>query len=566
MRYLALATDYDGTLASQGRVDESAIAALESLRKSGRKLILVSGRHLEDLLTVFPRLDIFDYAVLENGALLYEPKTKTETVLAEKPPDKFLQALRDRGVPIAVGRAIVATWHPHETTVLEVIKELGLELHVIFNKGAVMVLPSSVNKATGLAAALKELSLSEHNVVAIGDAENDHAFLAASECSVAVANALPSLKERADITTKSGHGAGVVEIIDQLLKDDLASRSEGITRHRILLGQDGGGQEVRIPAYGPCVLVAGPSGSGKSTIITALLERLCDQQYQFCVIDPEGDYEQLLNSVTVGGAKTSPATAEIRALLQQYKDTVINLLGISLDDRPAHFAELLPTIQELRTRSGRPHWIVIDEAHHLLPTSWVPGEISLAQTLRSTIMITVHPDHVSPRVLALVDTLIVMGDHPSDTLSSFCKASGRAVPKMSDEKLESGEVLFWRPAKEQSPTEVKVQHAHTERQRHRRKYAEGDIHDKSFFFRGPQGKLNLKAQNLAIFLQIAEGVDDETWNFHLKQRDYSRWIHEAIKDDDLAARVKAIEEQRLSPKESRRRIREAIAAKYTEAA
>jgi HAD superfamily hydrolase (TIGR01484 family) len=242
MRYLALATDYDGTLACEGRVDESTIAALEDLRKSGRKLILVSGRELPDLISVFPRLDVFDYAVLENGALLYNPKSKTEIVIAELPPEKFVQSLRDRGVPVSVGRAIVATWHPHETVVLQVIKELGLELHVVFNKGAVMVLPSNVNKATGLSAALKELSLSEHNVVAIGDAENDHAFLAACECSVAVANALPSLKERADIVTQADHGAGVAEIIAQLLKDDL--RSKRLVRRHILLGKDSDDHEA----------------------------------------------------------------------------------------------------------------------------------------------------------------------------------------------------------------------------------------------------------------------------------------------------------------------------------
>jgi HAD superfamily hydrolase (TIGR01484 family) len=106
----------------------------------------------------------------------------------------------------------VATWHPNETVVLETIAELGLELQVIFNKGAVMVLPSGVNKATGLAAALHELDLSRHNVVGVGDAENDHAFLALCECSVAVANALPALAERCDLVTAAERGAGVEEL------------------------------------------------------------------------------------------------------------------------------------------------------------------------------------------------------------------------------------------------------------------------------------------------------------------------------------------------------------------
>ena len=101
---------------------------------------------------------------------------------------------------------------------LETIRDLGLELQVIFNKGAVMVLPAGVNKASGLVAALDELGLSPHNVVGVGDAENDHAFLAACECAVAVANALPTIKERADHVTAGEDGDGVRELIDALIE------------------------------------------------------------------------------------------------------------------------------------------------------------------------------------------------------------------------------------------------------------------------------------------------------------------------------------------------------------
>src|SRR5207247_234345 len=140
---------------------------------------------------------------------------RTERPLADPPPARFVARLRERGVaPLTVGRSIVATREPNEATVLEVIRELGLELHVIFNKGAVMVLPSGVNKATGLAAALGELCLSAHNVVGVGDAENDHAFLAACECAAAVANALPALKEHADLVTRGRRGAGVAKLVD----------------------------------------------------------------------------------------------------------------------------------------------------------------------------------------------------------------------------------------------------------------------------------------------------------------------------------------------------------------
>ncbi len=70
MRYLALACDYDGTLAHDGLVPDDTVAALERVVATGRRLILVSGRELEDLLSVFPRTDLFERVVVENGALL----------------------------------------------------------------------------------------------------------------------------------------------------------------------------------------------------------------------------------------------------------------------------------------------------------------------------------------------------------------------------------------------------------------------------------------------------------------------------------------------------------------
>jgi hypothetical protein len=154
---------------------------------------------------------------------VFNPATGSEKVLAEPPPPPFLDQLRARGVaPMSVGRAIVATWEPHREAVFETIHDLGLEMQVIFNKGAVMVLPSGVNKATGLAAALGELGIGPDRVVAVGDAENDHALLDLCGCGAAVANALPMLRARADIDLNADHGAGVAELIDMLLADDLA--------------------------------------------------------------------------------------------------------------------------------------------------------------------------------------------------------------------------------------------------------------------------------------------------------------------------------------------------------
>ncbi|TMD40900.1 MAG: HAD family phosphatase [Chloroflexi bacterium] len=230
MRYLALATDYDGTLAHHGEVDSQTVEALRRLAGSRRKLILVTGRQVDDLIRVFPELPIFDRVVAENGAVVYRPRERELRLLAERPADAFILALKDRGVdPLFVGHVVVATVEPNEKLALDVIRELGLELEIIFNKGSVMILPPSVNKATGLKAALEELSISADRVVSVGDAENDHALLAMSGCGVAVANALESLKAEANHVTKARASEGVRELIESLIEDDL--RSADSKRH-----------------------------------------------------------------------------------------------------------------------------------------------------------------------------------------------------------------------------------------------------------------------------------------------------------------------------------------------
>ena len=291
MHYVALATDYDGTVAYDGVVDELALVALERLRTANRRLILVTGRELPDLQRVMPRLDLFDLVVAENGALLYRPAVREERPLAEPPPPRFVERLRELGVdPLSVGRVIVASWEPNEGRVLQAIRELGLEQQIIFNKGAVMVLPPGINKESGLRAALEELELSPHNCVAVGDAENDHGMLELSGLPVAVANALPALKETASLVTENSRGAGVVELIDRLIATDLAEVDASSLRQRVTLIGIGDDTIDLLPAR-QSVLLSGASGGGKSTLSVGLLERLNEKRFQYCVIDPEGDYE-----------------------------------------------------------------------------------------------------------------------------------------------------------------------------------------------------------------------------------------------------------------------------------
>jgi hypothetical protein len=470
----------------------------------------------------------------------------------------------------------VATWHPYEKEVLEVIRSMGLELQVIFNKDAVMILPSGINKGVGVKVALDELGLSTHNTVGVGDAENDHAFLGICECSVAVGNALPVLKERADVVTGHTHGAGVEEIIEQLLADDLRSLQPRLKRHDILLGHQENGQEFCLGPYGTRVAVAGPSGGGKSTVVTAIVERLIQKQYQVCVIDPEGDYDDVAQFVTLGAADRVPGVSEILEVLKNAGSSIsVNMLGVPLADRPSYFVGLLPRLQELRSRTGRPHWIVIDEAHHLLPSELDSASLSIPSSLGSFALISVHPKSVSKSLLDTVNCVIAIGPQPGAIIAEVNEGSGKTwalpeetAPGESGPEVRSGEMMVWQLPESNPPTKVTLELAKIELRRHKRKYAAGELgEDKSFYFRGPEGKLNIRAHNLNLFAQIAEGVDEDTWSYHLKKHDYSVWLREAVKDDAVADEIAMVERNpELPPAESRARILETIRKHYTSAA
>ncbi len=565
MYIICLATDYDGTLAHDGVVDPATVEALERLKRSGRKLLLVTGRELPDLVAVFPRLDLFDCVVAENGALLFDPSTKQERPLAPEPSAEFVARLRAGGAtPLSVGRAIVATREPYEAAALKAIRDLGLELQIVFNKGAVMILPPGVNKASGLKAALEDLGLSGHNVVAVGDAENDHAFMQAAGFSVAVANALPSVKEEADLVTAGARGAGVVELIDLVLEKDVDAFAPFKERGLVQAARRADGAPVFMRPHGGGALIAGLSGGGKSTLATALVEGMIAGGFQVCVFDPEGDYANLPSTVALGDGKAPPRLPEmLKALERTEQSLVVNLLAISVEDRPAAFAGFVAALAELRGRTGHPHWILVDEAHHVLPAERDVSASGAPWTLPA-VLVTVDPAAVAAHALQGVEDVFAVGTRPGETIRAFCRALSAEEPPLPDGPVEPGRALFWRRRWGEAPEFVTGLTPAAKMERHTRKYAEGEIsEDKSFYFRGPDKALNLRAQNLTIFLQIADGVDDRTWLYHLKAHDVSRWMREVIKDEELAAEAERIENADDDPSHSRRVMRDVIERSYT---
>ena len=227
MRFRLLACDYDRTIALNAVVGDPVRRALRDVRASGRRLVLVTGRTMAELLNVFDELALFDRIVVENGAVLYDPARDSERLLCPPIPAALVSELERREVqPLVLGRAIVSTAEPNDEQVLAALGDAGLDLKLSYNRDSVMVLPPDVSKATGLRAAAGDLGVDMAHVVAVGDGENDLALLAAAAVGVAVENAVDELKERADIVLTVPGPDGIRELCRSLVSNDLSDLLE----------------------------------------------------------------------------------------------------------------------------------------------------------------------------------------------------------------------------------------------------------------------------------------------------------------------------------------------------
>ena len=221
MRYLALATDYDETLATEGKVLAPTVRALKSFSETGRKLILITGREIQDLCAVFPEIEYFDLVIAENGAELYWPRARVSRLIADEPSLRLVERLKEKQVrPLSVGKSVIATLEVNRLRVLEALTDLKLERNLIANKGSLMILPPKIDKESGLREALRELSLKASEVIGVGDGENDEAFLKICGFSATVENALPSLKSIAHYVLKKPRGRGVEDLIMEAIRSD----------------------------------------------------------------------------------------------------------------------------------------------------------------------------------------------------------------------------------------------------------------------------------------------------------------------------------------------------------
>jgi len=174
----------------------------------------------------------------------------------------------------------------------------------------------------------------------------------------------------------------------------------------------------------------------------------------------------------------------------------------------------------------------------------------------------VEPSSVTPEALASIDTLLLVGEDAPAALRDFTLPAGAGPEVAPVHALGRGQATMWQRGWT-SARPFPVEPPRATHRRHKRKYAEGELlEDEHFAFKGAEGKLNLRAENLRSFVRIAEGVDEDTWLHHFRQGDYSRWFRRVIKDEDLAREAEEAEREDLSASEGRARIREMVERRY----
>lgn len=428
MRYVVLAAGFDGTLAREGRCDERCIDALRAISATGRKLILVTGRELRRLLETFPEARLFDYIVAENGAVLHRTATRQSEILGQAPPEILLQELRRRHVtPISVGSSIISTRAENLEAATEALRKLQLHLdyELVTNDDNLLILPPGIDKASGINEALRELGVSRHNLVAIGNAENDLPLLASAEHAVVVSNAAESIKQAADRVTEGAYCDGFVELARDLIATDLAS---SVPRRRVVLGKGEDGSEITLAPCQDSVLVIGPDEAARALICNRLLEQLMQQDYQCCVIgadrnvpvaSPRGAFAEMSSW---GNAHETPRLTDVLTALEPPTHSIeINLAALPSETRPVFVDALLLQLQALHDRAGRPHCILIHHAQHFLTGHQAVNAIrrlSEVTMIYSTAVADQLPVGVLNDVKLTITTGMALNDAPDPTGAS----------------------------------------------------------------------------------------------------------------------------------------------------
>jgi HAD superfamily hydrolase (TIGR01484 family) len=529
--FRVIAVDYDGTIAESDRPNEAVLSAIAELRRRGRRILLCTGRILEELLEVFPDVERhFDAIVAENGAVVAH-KGQIDTQQRQL-SSELVESLRAEGIPFRSGHVLIATDAVHDSAILECIRRHGLDAQLVYNRSALMVLPEGVSKGTGMVHALGRLELSRHSTIAIGDAENDHSLLQAAEIGVAVGNAVPALKAHADICLEGANGDAVAAFLrGPVLEDTMAVQP---ARYSVTLGRDAKDSEVGVPGSRMNVLIAGASGAGKSYVTGLLVERLVALDYTVCVLDAEGDHsdlETLPGVLAVGGTETLPSPERLATMVRnRFSSVIADLSLLAPEQKRSYCTGALAALERLRQQRGYPHWIVIEEADQLLFGSPLPTESGPT----GYCLVTHRPGTLHERALAAMDAVIAL---PGAERHAHVPPTGESEHGQPF-TLSARHALL---ATQAGVTELEFDARLLRHVRHRHKYAHAQVPpERRFFFRA-NGSSRRTAGNMSEFRSELRRSSEQVLRAHLQAGDFSRWIRDVLADDELGRRVREVE-------------------------
>lgn len=539
--FRAVAVDFDGTLAEGSRPAGEVLDAVAAARADGRAVVLVTGRIMSELRHGFPDvLDWFDLVVAENGAVVLGPQG--ERLLADPVDPALEDALVRRGVPVRCGEVLLACDAAHDVEVLEEIRRLGLDHQLVHNRAALMVLPAGVTKGAGLVEALGDLGISRHNTVAVGDAENDHGMLATCEVGVAVGNAVASLKHHADVVLEEHDGRGVRALLQGPLVRGAAAVHP--RRWQVELGTFADGTPARIAASTVNVLVCGGSGSGKSYVGGLLAEKVLALGYTALVVDPEGDHRPLGELRGVRTLTGTPDPEQVAATLAtRFTSVVADLSSVADDTRAAYLDGLVHQVEDMRLRTGLPHWVLLDEAHRPLCTTEAAGWLST----RGYCLVTYRPEDLSAAVRARLDVVLALPEPGGVQLGVIAECTGADPEVVADlaRQATPGQVLLGVPGL--APRLVTLAGRHTHHVRHRHKYADAALPAHlRFELRRAGEPTGRSAGNLSELHRALQDCPSEVLTHHASHHDFSRWALQALQDGVLAAMLVDAEDALVS--------------------
>jgi hypothetical protein len=324
-----------------------------------------------------------------------------------------------------------------------------------------------------------------------------------------------------------------------------------IGRDKIVIGVTGAGEPFGFAIRGRNLLVAGDPQSGKSWATGLFCEQLMLHDYCTCVIDPEGDYEQLQalpRVLTWGGDDPLPSLPDLARMLRHPDmSVIINLSHVQYKEKVDYLRTLLPMLASLRRNTGLPHRIVVDEAHYFLNESNVRELLDL--DLGAYTLVTYRPSdpHADVRKVMEVVCCTRITDRQEAKAMQTMFGAGADDWTATLAGLADGEAVLL-PSAEGAPGKLQrfsLRPRLTAHVRHRSKYLDvpiGSGHE--FVFTAADGRpVGTPSRTLQEFVSSLGSVSSGVLDGHARRGDFSRWIAEVFHDHPLASDVRKVEQR-----------------------